>query len=312
MRIVIFAYWGDIGVRCFKWLMEQGEQVVAVVTRPGAMGDAAAEAVFPYYVPLYRPPINVNDPVFIEVLRGLKADLFFSTYFGRLFSPEVLAIPRLGCINMHNSLLPKYRGQSPSTWGIVNGDTEGGQTIHYLDAGIDSGDMIAKRAIPIEPDDTGASFGRKLIDLGVELFQDTYPLIKAGAAPRTPQNDEEATYCVAARPSHGQIDWTKSAAEIYSLARAFSDPPRGAYTYLGREKLMAYWCQVAEETLPFEGQLPGQVLALAGGGALVQTGSGQVVLTRAAWEKAAGGDAGAGLNPLLGLQGVPCILGRRR
>jgi methionyl-tRNA formyltransferase len=311
MRMVIFAYWGDIGIRCFEWLMEQGEEVIAVVTRPGEPGEAVKAAVFKHYVPVYQPPGNVNESRFIEILRRLSPDLFFSTYFGRLFSPELLAVPRLGCINMHNSLLPKYRGQAPSTWGIINGDTVGGQTIHWLDEGIDSGDIIAQKSIPIEPDDTGSTLGRKLVDLGVELFKETYPLIKAGEAPRIPQNDEEATYCVSARPRHARIDWTKSAGEIRNLVRAFSRPPQGAYTYLRGERLYVYWCQLVEEPLPFVGQLPGQLLAVTGGGILTRTGSGQLLITDASWGEMRAAEAASGAGWPLGLPATPCVLGDR-
>ena len=177
MRIVYFTYWGKIGDRVLDWMVKNtNEEIIAVVSRPGDQGESIKDIAFRYYLPLYQPQENVNDSRFIEVLRKLKPDLFISMYFGRLFSPELLDVPGLGCINMHPSLLPKGRGQGPSTWPIVYGDKETGQTIHYLDEGIDSGDIIAQRVMPIEPDDTSATLGAKLEDLGFKLFTETWPL----------------------------------------------------------------------------------------------------------------------------------------
>jgi methionyl-tRNA formyltransferase len=253
------------------------EEILAVVSRPGDPGESIKEIAFKYYLPLYQPPENVNDPAFIEVLRKLNPDLFISMYFGRLFSPDLLNVPKAGCINMHPSLLPKGRGQGPSTWPIVYGDKETGQTIHYLDEGIDSGDIIAQRAIPIEPDDTSATLGAKLEALGFELFTETWPLIASGEAPHTPQDHSQATYTVAARREHARIDWGKSAVEISNLCRAFT-AGLGAWARFGGKRLYVWKAEPYAGSLTLDPQQPGQLLAITGEGIVVQAGDGPLLL----------------------------------
>ena len=280
MRIAFFTYWGMIGNHVLEWLVQNTDnEIVAVVSRPGEPGETIREVSFKYYLPLYQPPVNVNDPRFLDVLRRLEPDLFISMYFGRLFSPEALAVPRLGCINMHPSLLPKYRGQGPSTWPIINGETETGQTVHWLDEGIDTGDIIAQKAIPIDPEDTGATLGAKLADLGVELFIETWPLIESGRAPRIPQDDSQAIYSVAARRQHARIDWQKSAERIRNLVRAFTRPGRGAWTRIGGKRLLVWEVRPLEQPLSAEGKVAGDILGVVGGGPVVLTGDGQLLLT---------------------------------
>jgi len=280
MRIVYFTYWGTIGDRVLDWMVKNtDEEIIAVVSRPGDQGESIKDIAFRYYVPLYQPQENVNDSTFIEVLRKLKPDLFISMYFGRLFSPELLDVPGHGCINMHPSLLPKGRGQGPSTWPIVYGDEETGQTIHYLDEGIDSGDIIAQRVMPIEPDDTSATLGAKLEDLGFELFIETWPLIASGKAPRTPQDHSQATYTVAARREHARINWTKTAVEISNLCRAFT-AGLGAWARLGGKRLYIWEAEPYIGDLKLDTKKPGHILAITGNGIVVQAGDGPLLMTR--------------------------------
>jgi methionyl-tRNA formyltransferase len=307
MRIVYFTYWGTLGDRLLEWMVNNtDEEVVGVVSRPGPQGGTIHDVAFKYYLPLYKPPENINDPVFIEVLRKLEPDLFISMYFGRLFSPDLLAVPKLGCINMHPSLLPVGRGQGPSTWPIVNGDAETGQTIHYLDEGIDSGDIIAIRALPIAPDDTSATLGAKLADLGYELFVETWPLISAGTAPRIPQDDSLATYTVAARPVHAVIDWTKTAVEFSNHVRGFT-AGYGARTQVGEKRLYVWEAKPYTGPLSFGSAVPGQVLAVASSGVVVQAGDGPVVLGRTNAGTKDGPDLLTYLDGTLGT--LPVILG---
>jgi len=280
MRIVYLTYWGTIGDRVLEWMVNNtDEEIVAVVSRPGEPGESIREIAFKYYLALYQPPENVNDPRFVEVLRRLEPDLFISMYFGRLFSPDLLQVPKLGCINMHPSLLPKYRGQGPSTWPIVHGDKETGQTIHWLDEGIDSGDIIGQRAIPVDPGDTSATLGAKLSDLGVELFIETWPLIASGKAPRIKQDDSQATYSVAARRVHARIDWTRTAVEISNLCRAFT-AGIGAWACIGEKRLYVWQAEPYTGHLTFETKELGQILAITGRGVVVQVGDGPLVLAK--------------------------------
>jgi len=306
MRIVYFTYWGTIGDRVLEWMVNHTDDtIVAVVSRPGEPGETIKDVAFKYYLPLYQPPVNINDPKFLDVLRALEPDVFISMYFGRLFSPDLLAVPKVGCINMHPSLLPKYRGQGPTTWPLYYGDTETGQTVHWLDEGIDSGDIIAQRAIPIEPEDTSRTLGRKLEQLGIELFAETWPSISAGRAPRVKQDDSLATYSVAGRPGHAVIDWSRTVIELCNQVRAFT-AGYGARTRLGERRLYVWRAKPYQGALVVKPGVLGQILGVAESGVVVQAGDGPIVLT-----KTSVGNEGPDLLSYLGgaLGAMPIVLG---
>ena len=251
MRLVFFAYRGTIGARCLHWLLSRVDaEVAAVVTWPDYLHPeisiAVKEVLYDAHLPLYQPR-DVDSPAFVERLRRLEPDLLVSMYFGKLLRAPLLAVPRHGCVNIHNSLLPKYRGQAPSIWAIVNGDLETGQTVHYLDEGMDSGDIIAQKSLPISEHDTGYTLGQKLEDVGVHLFQEVFPAVLSGAAPRVPQNDSLATYCRAPRPGDARIDWARPAPAVHNFVRAFTQPMGGAFTRLGGKTVRVWDTAVLDD-----------------------------------------------------------------
>ncbi len=288
MSIVLFSYYGDIGARVLEGLLAQGEEVLAVVARTSLKRPdyepSVVRVAYRSYIPVYRP-VDVNDPPFVEEMRRLSPDFFLSMYSGRLFREGLLSLPRVGCINMHNSLLPRWRGQWPSLWGLVNGDTEGGQTIHWLDPGTDTGDIIAQRVLPIDPEDTGGTFGQKLVDMGVPFFLEVWPEIKAGRAPRIPQGSTPATTCAAPREEDWLIPWERDALRVRNHVRGFGPPMAGAVTSLGGRRVRVLRTRVAE-SVPFpEEGVPGQVLGVTGEGIVVQAGQGAVVILDARFEE---------------------------
>ncbi|NLT41106.1 MAG: methionyl-tRNA formyltransferase [Anaerolineae bacterium] len=280
MRIVFFSYRGTIGARCLRWLRERPDaEVAAVVTWPDyvhpEINIAVKEVLYDASLPLYQPR-DVNSESFVERMSALKPDLFVSMYFGKIFKAPLLAVPRFGCVNIHNSLLPKYRGQAPSLWAVANGDPMTGQTMHYLDEGTDTGDIIATKSIPIEPADTGHTVGVKLEDLGVQLFQEVFPSVLAGTAPRYKQDDSEATVCRSPRPRDMRIDWTRSSAQIAHFVRAFTHPVAGAHTRLGGLTVRVW---KARPTDTASAGTPGDVMGVSAAGPVVRCGQGQLVLT---------------------------------
>ncbi|MBI3944380.1 MAG: methionyl-tRNA formyltransferase [Armatimonadetes bacterium] len=308
MSIVLFSYYGNIGARVLEGLLAQGEEVLAVVARTSLKRPdyepPVARVAFRGYIPVYRP-VDVNDPAFVEVIGRLGADYFISMYSGRIFGEPLLRTPQVGCINMHNSLLPRWRGQSPSLWGLVAGDTEGGQTIHWLDPGVDTGDIIAQRAIPIDPEDTGGTFGQKLVDMGVPFFLETWPAIKAGRTPRARQDDSLATRCAAPKPEDWIIAWDRPAAGVHNHVRGFGPPSEGAITFFQGRTIRVRRTRVVDEPAPrADGAVPGQVLGSTGEGILVAAGEGAIVIREARFE-----DDGASLlaGPVLGPW---CALGK--
>ena len=308
MSIVVFSFYGDLGARVLEGLLAQGEEVLGVVARLDPRRPdyepPIARAAFSRYVPVYRPA-DVNDPAFVEAMRRLRPDYIVSMYSGRLFREPLLAVPRVGCVNMHNSLLPRWRGQAPSTWGLIYGDAEAGQTIHWLDAGTDSGDIIFQRSIPIEPTDTGGTLGQKLIDMGVGFFLEKWPEIRSGRAPRVRQDDALATYCAAPRKRDYVVDWGWPAVRVHNHVRGFGPPGEGAVTHFLGRRVRLLRTEVADAP-PARGDsgVPGQVIAATGDGIVVRTGDGSVAIREARYEDDGSSFlAGPSLGPW-------CVLGR--
>ncbi len=281
MRIVFFSYRGAIGARCLRWLLDRPEaEVAAVVTWPDYVHPeidiAVKEVLYDAHLPLYQPR-DVNSSAFVERMARLEPDVFVSMYFGKIFKPALLSVPRHGCVNIHNSLLPRYRGQAPGLWAVASGDTVTGQTMHYLDEGIDTGDIIAQKSIPIEPDDTGHTVGVKLEDLGVELFREAFPSVLAGTAERRPQDNSLATVCRSPRPRDLRIDWNRPADSVANFVRAFTRPVAGAWTRLGGLRVRVWAARPTPAGCA--DAAPGEVVGVTALGPLVKCGSGAVVLT---------------------------------
>jgi len=281
-RVVVFGY-HDIGVACLEELLARGANVVAVVTHRDDPGEtiwfgSVAELAAAHRIPVHTPD-DPNVPAFVEEIRYLRPDLIFCFYYRRLLSPAILAIPSLGAINLHGSLLPKYRGRAPLNWVLVRGETSTGVTLHHMDARADHGDIIAQRVVPIAVEDTGLTLSRKLTVAARALLAETYPLIAAGRAPRIPQDHSAASIFGRRRPADGLIDWSGSAWQIYNLIRAVTRPFPGAFTFWEGQRIFV-WAAEPPCGRPSDA-LPGTVLGVGHGGALeVATGDGVLEVLR--------------------------------
>jgi methionyl-tRNA formyltransferase len=216
-------------------------------------------------------PKKVRTPEFAEELRALDADVGVVVAYGRILPRAVLDAPRLGCVNVHASLLPKWRGAAPIQWSIVHGDAETGVTLMQMDEGMDTGPMLAKAAIPIERTDDAASLSARLSELGAELLRRELPRYVAGALTREPQDDSLATMAPLLEKKHGRIDWTQSASAVHDQIRGMNPWP-GAFTSLGDRRIKVH--RAMPSTLDPEGAKPGEVTALDPEGILVACGSG--------------------------------------
>lgn len=281
-RIVVFGY-HDTGVACLQALLDQGANVVAVVTHRDDPGEtiwfgSVAELAAARGLPVHAPE-DPNVPAFVETVRRLRPDVIFSFYYRRLLCPAILAIPSLGAINLHGSLLPKYRGRAPLNWVLVHGETMTGVTLHYMDARADHGDIIAQRPVPIAIEDTALTLSRKLTGAARALLAEMYPLIVAGRAPRIPQDHSAATRFGRRTPADGRIDWSRSAWEVYNLIRAVTHPFPGAFCFLGGRKVFLWAARPPQGRSA--GAAPGTILGVADDGALeAATGDGILEVLR--------------------------------
>jgi len=280
----------DFSVPALESLVGSRHQVVAVVTQPDkpkGRGKEIAmspvkEAALKHGLSVFQPP-RAREESFVREMRKLEPDVIVVIAFGQILSKELLETPRYGCVNIHASLLPKYRGASPIQWAVINGDEETGITTMMMDEGMDTGDMLEKRIIRLDEKETGGSLFDRLSLLGGELILSTLEKLENGTLQRTPQNHEEATYVKKIPKSLGEIDWTRDAASMERLVRGLNPWP-SAYTWLGG-KMLKLW---AADVLPEHDQAKGpgeernqcgEILAACESGLQVQTGKGILNIT---------------------------------
>ena len=263
MRIV-FMGTPDFSVPALKALVEAGHEVAAVVTQPDRPRGRGKELqmtpvkvqALAYGIPVYQPE-KVKDPAFVEILRNLQPEVIVVIAFGQILSRDILDLPPYGCINIHASLLPKYRGAAPIQWAVIDGEKETGVTTMMMDVGLDTGDMLEKTIIPLDPKETGGSLFDKLSQAGGPLILSTLEKLKAGTAVRTPQTDEDSTYAKMLTKSLGQIDWSMEAAAIERLIRGLNPWP-SAYTFVHGKTLKIWDADVLKESS--DGAAPGQII----------------------------------------------------
>ena len=277
---VIFMGTPDFATGTLEEIVLAGHEVVGVVTQPDKpkgrgktlMPTPVKEVAMKYNLPVYQPK-KVREPEFVEVLRGLKPDVMVVAAFGQIISKEILEMPKYGCINVHASLLPAYRGAAPIQWAVINGDKESGVTIMQMDEGIDTGDMIEKVVVPIAEDETGGSLFDKLSQAGAKLCVKVLQDLEDGKAVREKQPEESTTpYARMIDKKMGSIDWEKPAKEIEQLIRGLNPWP-SAYTRL-QGKTLKIW--KAEVLLEHSQEEPGQITEVTKDSIVVQTGQGRL------------------------------------
>jgi len=246
MRIVFFGT-PAFAVPSLEALLERGDQVLAVVTQPDRpRGRSRSTLVAPPVkararaagIPVSQPDRPRGDE-FAGWLRQLGPDLGVVVAYGHILRPEILAIPRLGMVNVHASLLPRHRGAAPIQWAIAEGDAETGVTIMRMDAGMDTGPMLHRVATPIGPEETGGELTQRLAALGAAALVETLDRIDRGALDAVPQDPGLATLAPKIDRATAHIDWTRSAEEVARRIRAF-DPVPGAWTSLGSLELKCF------------------------------------------------------------------------
>jgi len=273
-RAVVFAY-HNVGVRCLKVLLAHGVEVPLVVTHSDEPGeeiwfDSVAATAAEYDIPSIRPD-DCNAPDVVARIAALTPDLLFSFYYRRMLKAPLLALPPMGALNMHGSLLPLFRGRAPVNWAVLMGSRETGATLHYMTGKPDEGDIVAQTAVPILADDTAREVFDK-VTVAAELTLDgALPALLAGVAKRKPQDPKRASYHGGRRPEDGIIDWSRDATAIHDLVRAVAPPYPGAFTVVGGVPTRVLRTRVADPDTPPTltptlGVQRGRLLAHCGGG----------------------------------------------
>lgn len=285
---IVFMGTPDFAVGALKAIIGAGHRVVAVVTQPDkpkgrgkeVQMTPVKECAIAHGIPVFQP-VKVKDAEAVRTLRGYAADVFVVAAFGQILSEEILTMPKYGCVNIHASLLPKYRGSAPIQWAIINGEKTTGVTIMQMDKGIDTGDMLMKAEVVIEPKETGDSLHDKLAEAGARLIVEALPKIESGDITPVKQNDEESCYAKMLQKSMGRIEWRQSAEKLDCLIRGLISWPGASTIYRG--KTLKIWeeevaageeLQGKETALQIDGTEPGTVVLVEKDAFYVQTGDG--------------------------------------
>ena len=282
MKAVVLAY-HDIGCVGIETLLRNGIEIAAVFThrddpQENLWFHSVAELAAAHNIPVFAPD-DINHPLWIRRIRDMAPDILFSFYYRSMVKSAILDIPPEGCLNLHGSLLPKYRGRCPVNWVLVNGETETGSTLHHMTTAPDAGDIVSQRKVAISEDDTARSLHEKLARASRELLDEILPRIRNGTAPRIPQDAAEATYFGGRRPADGEIDWTNGPHQVRNLVRAVTRPYPGAFSHLGDKKCL-FWA-VSAFPCGSDKLSPGAIvstdpLVVACGGGAVRVDSGQL------------------------------------
>ncbi len=278
---IVFMGTPDIAAVILDKLIRSEHRILAVVTQPDkpkgrgnqVQCTPVKELALKHDIPVLQPR-RVKDESFLPVLRELNPEAIVVAAFGQILSQTILELPVYGCINVHASLLPKYRGSAPIQWAVINGESKTGITIMHMDAGIDTGDMIMKAEVMIDRKETGGSLHDKLAECGGELLLKALKAIENGTASREKQKDEDSNYVKILDKTMGLIDFNRTAAEIERLIRGLNPWP-SAYTYLEGKTLKIWDADVIEQDN--EGT-PGEVIQVTRDSIIIKTSSGSLAV----------------------------------
>lgn len=282
---IIFMGTPEFSVGALESIIQAGHQVLLVVTQPDKpkgrgkemQMTPVRECAIKHDIPVFQP-IKIKTPEAVDKLREYEADVFVVAAFGQFLSEEILNMPKYGCINIHASLLPRYRGAGPIQRVILNGEKETGITIMQMDKGIDTGDMLLQSRIKIDEKETGDSLHDKLAAEGARLIVEALSKIEAGELTAVKQNDEDSCYAKMLQKSMGRIDWSMSAEEIERMVRAFNSWP-GTYTSYNGKTLKIWESDVSENKLAEKNVAMGAITAVESDAVYVKTGDKDLKIT---------------------------------
>lgn len=272
---VVFMGTPDFAVPTLEMLIKEGHTVSAVVTQPDKPKGRGKKQSMPpvkevalkHQLPVMQPERIKGDEAFLEEMKALNPDIIVVVAFGQILPESILNIPKYGCINIHGSLLPKYRGAAPIQWSILNEEKVTGVTIMYMDKGMDTGDMLLKKEMPIESTDTYESLHDKMKVVGAEALKEAFPMIIAGGKERQKQNSDEATYASMIQKSLGEVNWQMPTSHIDAKIRGLNPWP-GGYTYYKGEVMKIWKAMPSDKAFQEEA---GTIIEVGKEGILVKT-----------------------------------------
>jgi len=276
----IFMGTPEFAVLTLQALIDHHE-VIGVVTQPDKQRGRGKKVQFPpvkekaveYNIPVYQP-VRAKEEAFIETLRQLNPDVIVVVAYGQILPESILNIPKYGCINVHGSLLPKYRGAAPIQWAVLDGEEKTGITTMFMEKGLDTGDMLDKVEVVLDPKETAGTLHDKLMEAGADLLLETLKKLEAGTAVRTKQDDSKSCYAKMLSKEMGKIDFTKSANEIERLIRGMNPWP-SAYTSMSGKTMKIWDADVVE----YQGnEKPGTIVDVTKDSILVATGENALAL----------------------------------
>lgn len=280
---MIFMGTPDFAAGALRALIAAGHDIAAVVTQPDKAKGRSREPVpspvkvcaLEHNIPVLQPK-RVKAPESVEELKAYRADIYIVAAYGQILAQEILDLPKYGCLNIHASLLPKYRGAAPIQHVIIDGEERTGITIMQMDAGIDTGDMLYKKETVIAPEDTYETLHDRLMELGGAAVTEALMLLEQGKLIPEKQDDSQSCYAPLIGKSMGEIDFTKTAAEVDRLIRGMTPWP-SAYTGL-RGRQLKIWKAVPDTKRDVSGHVPGEILSVEKDSVTVATGKGVLTL----------------------------------
>lgn len=279
---VVFMGTPDFAVGTLEAVIAAGHEVAAVVTQPDKpKGRGGTVTMSPVKTCAQKHGLNVlqpqraRNPVFIDTLKQIAPEVIVVVAFGQILPQEIITLPRYGCINVHASLLPKYRGASPIQWAVIDGCAYSGVTTMQMDTGVDTGDILMTEKVPLEPKETGGSLFNRLAGVGAALLVKTLAAAQAGTLNPVKQEETQATHVKMLHKSLGEIDFTKDAAAIERLIRGLNPWP-SAYTYLNGKILKIWEADVSSEMV--QGTPAGTVCAVESDSFTIQCSNGCLVV----------------------------------
>lgn len=280
----------EFAVKPLQAIVDAGHKVLACFTQPDKpkgrgktlQPTPVKKKALSLDIPVYQP-VKLREEENVQIIRDYQPDAIVVAAYGQILPESILNIPQYGCINIHASLLPKYRGAAPIEWTIINGETESGVTTMYMAKGLDTGDMIEKTVVPIADTDTGVTLHDKLADAGAELILSTLSKLENHTAIRTPQDDSLSCYASMLKKEMGELDFTKDAASLERLIRGLQPWPV-AYTKMNRKTVRIYEasvCEQPEEALEDGTQIvPGMIVRVTKKNFTVACGNGALMIRK--------------------------------